>query len=187
MPIPSRTLSTGLTGSDVSDLQKQLGQLGLTVPAAEQEGSSFGQGTHDAVVQFQTANGLPATGLVDTATATAIGLAVAEATYTVTGSVSSPTRVGVGGLNVQLVDKNVGGDVPLSTTTTDASGGYTATAVIALPVLRSVKKPNPTCRSRCRRGRRSSPRPVSLTMPRPASRSTCCYQPMHRCRASTKP
>jgi peptidoglycan hydrolase-like protein with peptidoglycan-binding domain len=128
----TRTLSTGLTGPDVSDLQKQLGQLGLTVPAAEQQGSSFGQGTHDAVVQFQTANGLAATGLVDTATATAVSVAIADATYTVTGSVLSPTRVGVGGLNVQLVDTNVGAGTPLGATTTGTGRNFGLSVVIAL-------------------------------------------------------
>ena len=143
MSIPTRTLSVGLTGADVADLQTHLGQLAFAVPAAEQQGSSFGQGTHDAVAQFQTASGLPATGVVDSATATAIGLAVAEATYTVTGSVFSPTRIGVGGLNVQLVDKNVGADVPLGTATTDASGVYIATAVVSVPSLLQRNKKNP--------------------------------------------
>jgi murein L,D-transpeptidase YcbB/YkuD len=63
--VPTRILSTGLTGPDVADLQKPLVQLRLTVPAAEQQGSSFRRGTHDAASQFQTAGGLPATGVVD--------------------------------------------------------------------------------------------------------------------------
>jgi peptidoglycan hydrolase-like protein with peptidoglycan-binding domain len=65
LAVPTRTISTGLTGLDGADLQKRLVWLGFTVPAAEQQGSSFGQGTHDGTSQFQTAGGLPATGVVD--------------------------------------------------------------------------------------------------------------------------
>ena len=44
----------------------------------------------------------------------------AGSTYTVTGTVSSPTSASVVGLQVQIVDKNVGGDVVLTSATTDA-------------------------------------------------------------------
>ena len=99
------------TGDDLSKLQKQLAQIAYKLPAAEQQSSTLGQATQDAVAQFQTASGLPVTGVVDATTAGAIGQAVNEVTYTVSGAVTSATGVGVGGLSVQLVDKNVGGDV----------------------------------------------------------------------------
>jgi peptidoglycan hydrolase-like protein with peptidoglycan-binding domain len=143
MTVLTRNLSLGIAGPDVADLQKQLTELGLTIPPAEQQTSKYGQGTHDAVAQFQGAHALPATGVIDAATAATVALAVAEATYTATGTVSSPTNPGVGGLNIQLVDKNVGADVALSATTTDALGAYTATAVISLPSLIQRRKTRP--------------------------------------------
>ena len=45
-------------------------------------------------------------------------------TYTVTGTVISPALPGVGGLTVQLVDKNVGGDQVLASTQTNSDGSY---------------------------------------------------------------
>src|SRR5262249_14998626 len=44
--------------------------------------------------------------------------------YTVVGTVLSAARAGVGGLRVQVVDKNVGQDVPLAETLSDARGSY---------------------------------------------------------------
>jgi hypothetical protein len=44
--------------------------------------------------------------------------------YTVTGTVFSPVLPGIGGLTVQLVDKNVGGDQALATTQTVSDGTY---------------------------------------------------------------
>ena len=152
MAVTTRSLALGLAGSDVAELQTQLAQLGLSVPATEQKASTFGQGTHDVVAQFQTAHGLPATGIVDAATATAVSEAVAEASYTVNGAVSSPTSAGVGGLSVQLVDKNVGADVPLAVTTTQADGSYTVTAVIAVPALQQRHKTRPDLQVRVSAG-----------------------------------
>jgi hypothetical protein len=152
MPIPSRTLSLGLSGTDVRDTQTALTQLGYNIPAADRQALTFGQATHDAVASFQTAIGLPATGTVDAATATAIAAAVAEATYTAIGTVSSPSSAGVGGLTVTLVDKNVGGDVTLGTTATDARGGYTSSVMIALPTLAQRKKTAPDLQARVSSG-----------------------------------
>ena len=45
-------------------------------------------------------------------------------TYTVTGTVFSPALPGIGGLEVQLVDKNVGGDQVLGSTRTGRRGAY---------------------------------------------------------------
>ena len=47
MAVTTRSLALGLAGSDVAELQTQLAQLGLSVPATEQKASTFGQGTHD--------------------------------------------------------------------------------------------------------------------------------------------
>ena len=58
------------------------------------------------------------------------GGAVAESSrggssaYTVTGTVASPALPGAGGLTVQLLDKNVGGDQVLASTQTAADGSY---------------------------------------------------------------
>ncbi len=47
-----------------------------------------------------------------------------QPTGVVEGIVASPDRAGVGGLRVQIVDKNVGPDVPLAETVTDEHGHY---------------------------------------------------------------
>jgi peptidoglycan hydrolase-like protein with peptidoglycan-binding domain len=61
--IPTRNLSVDAIGDNVSRLQKQLVQIDYTVRDAEHQASTFGQGTHDAVAQFQAASGLSATGI----------------------------------------------------------------------------------------------------------------------------
>jgi peptidoglycan hydrolase-like protein with peptidoglycan-binding domain len=119
MDLQGRNLSEGLSGADVAELQKELAQLGFGVPAAEQSAASFGAGTLAAVKQFQSAHGIQATGIVDAGTAVALGRAILSSTFTVSGTVTSPTRAGVGGLAVQLVDKNVGGDVAVAAGVTD--------------------------------------------------------------------
>jgi GH18 family chitinase len=67
----------------------------------------------------------------------------ADAKFTVTGTVASPTSASVGGLQVQLVDKNVGGDIVLSSTTTDRRGNYQIVVVIPPVVAGSRSKPRP--------------------------------------------
>jgi hypothetical protein len=81
--------------------------------------------------QFQ----LVVNGDVDRATADALNKALGElgafgtqsddaASYDVAGTVSSPDSATVGGLHVQIVDKNVGTDVVLGEATTDKDGRY---------------------------------------------------------------
>jgi peptidoglycan hydrolase-like protein with peptidoglycan-binding domain len=152
MILQGRNLQQGLTGTDVLALQTELVQLGYAIPANEQQGSSFDQGTRDAVLQFQTAHGLAATGVVDATTAAALGDAVEAATYTVTGSVWSPTRAGIGGLGVQLVDKYVGADSPLARATTDPRGSFRIVAVIAPASLRQRRKAKPDLQVRVSAG-----------------------------------
>ena len=69
-------------------------------------------------------------------------------TFTVTGTVSSPTSASVGGLQIQIIDKNVGGDVVLTASTTDALGNYRANAVIAPTVLSARLKSQPDLQAR---------------------------------------
>ena len=64
-------------------------------------------------------------------------------TYTVTGTVTSPTSPGVGGLRVQLVDKNIGPDVLLGETTTDIQGRYELHAAVSAASLRARRKTHP--------------------------------------------
>ncbi|HEX5272213.1 MAG TPA: peptidoglycan-binding protein, partial [Gemmataceae bacterium] len=143
MNLQGRNLTTDTKGPDVALLQSELTQLGYPIPAAETAAQTFGQGTRDAVVKFQDQSRIPPNGIVDPPTAAAINAALANATYTVTGRVASPTSAAVGGLQVQLVDKNPGPDVPLGSTTTDAAGRYQLTVVVTPASLRQRLKSRP--------------------------------------------
>jgi hypothetical protein len=61
----------------------------------------------------------------------------------VTGTVSSETSASVGVLFVQLVDKNVGGDVSVASTATSSDGRYKISVVIAPDTLRARHKTSP--------------------------------------------
>jgi peptidoglycan hydrolase-like protein with peptidoglycan-binding domain len=107
MELKGRDLKQGLRGDDVALLHSELAIIGLTVPDAERRDTLFGQGTHEAVAQFQKQHCLEPTGVVDAQTARAINAAVNAMTFTVQGNVVSRLRAGVGGLRVEIVDKNV--------------------------------------------------------------------------------
>jgi peptidoglycan hydrolase-like protein with peptidoglycan-binding domain len=76
MDLQGCNLSQGLSGADIAELHKELGQLGFHVPDAEQTAPSFGAGTLVAVQQFQSAQGIQATGVVDDAIAAGLGQAI---------------------------------------------------------------------------------------------------------------
>jgi len=143
MNLQGRNLQQGLNGSDVADAQSELSKVGLTIPPAEQQASNFGQGTHDAVVQFQNDHSFAATGVIDTATAAALGAAVAAATYRVHGTVWSSVSAGVSGLQIQIIDKNVGADVTVASGATNELGNYSITAIITPADLRARHKSKP--------------------------------------------
>lgn len=64
------TIQEGSTGPDVTVLQQRLNALGYDVGAAD---GSFGAGTKEQVIKFQTDKGItPADGVVDTATWNAV-------------------------------------------------------------------------------------------------------------------
>ena len=67
-------------GSRVAALQKALVNAGITVPGGVD--GVFGSGTLGAVIKFQQAKGLPATGKVDQSTANALGLSAMDAAPT---------------------------------------------------------------------------------------------------------
>src|SRR5258708_30093367 len=129
MNLQGRDLKLDLSGEDVKLLHAELAQIGLTVAAAEQQRAFLGPGTREAVVRFQQEQHLPATGVVDAATAKVINQAVDALkgeTFFVSGRVRSPDRAGIGGLKVKIIDKNLGEDIPLGEAGTDQNGHYKA-------------------------------------------------------------
>lgn len=91
--------------------------------------------------QFSTKFHLTESGEVDSPTADALNNLLKELgalasgqndeeTFTVDGKVLSTTRAGVDRLRVVIVDKNIGGDVPLYETVTESGGFYNATFLI---------------------------------------------------------
>ena len=63
--------------------------------------------------------------------------------YVVTGTVSSPASASVGGLELRLVDKNVGGDVALACGQTDVQGQFTLEAGLSVRTLEERHKASP--------------------------------------------
>ena len=63
---------------EVGDLHQALAILGRAIAAAEKDTQRFGASTRAAVMQFQTAHKLPATGEVDKATAKVINKELAD-------------------------------------------------------------------------------------------------------------
>jgi hypothetical protein len=148
MNLEGRELQQGISGRDVTGLQTELSQLSYHVPEAERGESRFGAGTHAAVHQFQRDQQLPATGVVDAATASALSIAVLGSTYVVQGTVSSSVTASVMGLTVALVDKNIGGDVALASGTTAADGSYSISTLISTASLKRRNKTRPDLQAR---------------------------------------
>ncbi len=68
----NNNLSLHRQGKDVALLHSRLTALGYTIATSEILGERFGESTQQAVIQFQRAEGLTATGSFDGATAQAI-------------------------------------------------------------------------------------------------------------------
>jgi hypothetical protein len=136
MTLQGRDLKQDLTGNDVRMLHADLIHLGLTVPDAELQKGLFGPGTQSVVLAFQRQLGMSPTGVVDAATAAALGQRVGAADtaanpYTVSGRVFSAQRAGTSGLNLQLVDNNAGPDTVLTKGSTGPGGEYSMQYSIA--------------------------------------------------------
>ena len=147
MKLQGRDLSVDLSGEDVHLLHKELASIDLHAPDEEQQEATFGPGTKKLVVAFQKAHKLKQTGIVDDQTAAEINRAVdevqpnqapenkqdqqpeapAEQRYRVTGVVVSRASASLGGLDVEIVDRNVGmPDTSLSNAVTDDVGRFTS-------------------------------------------------------------
>jgi Neuraminidase-like domain/Putative peptidoglycan binding domain/Salmonella virulence plasmid 28.1kDa A protein len=153
MKMKERILKLNHAGEDVKELHTALVLIGFLVPIAELKRKRFGRGTEAVVIEFQTSCGIEPTGEVDRPTAAAIRNAAATNTFTVTGVVASPDSASVGGLSVELVDKNVGEDVPLGAATTDNQGNYRITAVISPASLKKQHKTKPDLQARVSAGK----------------------------------
>lgn len=158
MPPIIKTLSMRATGDDVIVLHDALQKMGYSVPDSEKAKKYFGAATRETVKEFQNKYGLNVTGEVDKATADLLnglvigGIApgsspVVATTYSVKGRVASNSRAGVGGLRVEIVDKNLAkDDVSLKEGLTDSEGNYQVTFTI--PGLQARGKTNPDLQAR---------------------------------------
>ncbi len=70
----NKNLAVGAFGGEVTDLHGKLAAQGFDIPPAELDRQFFGPATRDAVRKSQQDQGLPVTGIVDSQTATKIGL-----------------------------------------------------------------------------------------------------------------
>jgi hypothetical protein len=82
------------------------------------------------------------TGPGEERTARATNQAVDAMEFLVEGRVASRDRAGVDGLRIDIVDKNVGKDIPLGRGVTDSSGGYSIQYSVAALQERRKEKPD---------------------------------------------
>ena len=120
-------LKLQMKGRVVSDLHQALALFELTIADAEKTAQRFGASTRTAVMTFQSASNLPASGEVDEATAKAINEALANrgaldpapgdgtnpAGRRVTGTVLHADGSPISRLLVQAFHRRVGGELPL--------------------------------------------------------------------------
>jgi pSer/pThr/pTyr-binding forkhead associated (FHA) protein len=96
------------------------------------------------VLATSTGTEVPVEESEEAAAPAALPEAVAAGAYTVTGTVRSPARPGTGGLTVELVDKNVGGDQVLASAQTHSDGTYAFSEVaISAAYLAEHRKTQP--------------------------------------------
>jgi hypothetical protein len=100
------------------------------------------------VQAFQKSAGIAMTGQVTDADAQALSSAIGAISWAVSGQVTAPGSAGVGVLAVEIVDKNIGGDVPLASGQTDASGKYQIAAPVSAIYLREHSKASPDLQAR---------------------------------------
>jgi peptidoglycan hydrolase-like protein with peptidoglycan-binding domain len=125
MNVVTFPLQLQMKSETVHDLHEGLSSLGFTIADEEKENQTFGSSTREAVAGFQRKYSLEPTGVVDERTAAVFNQLITSPVYTVDGTIASPDRVGVGGLTIHVVDRNVGtDDTVMGEAITDSSGSY---------------------------------------------------------------
>lgn len=109
MNLQERDLSLQMQGEDVQLLHAELHQLGYKIPTEETKRAFFGEGTLQAVLDFQRKRGLQPTGVVDERTAHAINVAVeahrpVPEQFVVSGQVRHKDETPLAGLTVRAID-----------------------------------------------------------------------------------
>lgn len=127
MQLQGRELGMMTTGDDVKLLQRELRQLGYSIPDTEAQQGFFGQNTQAAVLDFQRKHSLQPTGRVDQSTATMINRDVDAlgSSFIVHGLVRHPDGKPVTDVVVAAFDRDLRSEERLGDiATTDAEGRY---------------------------------------------------------------
>ncbi|MEX5215457.1 MAG: neuraminidase-like domain-containing protein [Nitrospiraceae bacterium] len=131
MNLQGRNLNEGLAGDDVAVLQQELTQLRFTIARPEIDRKFFGATTKQAVLDFQQRHGLPATGIVDEATARRINAEVdrlgprpESEGFVVRGTVLNPDGSPVARAIAKAFDIGLRIETPLGEAPTGADGKY---------------------------------------------------------------
>jgi hypothetical protein len=120
----SGSLMLGATGEGVATLHQRLVVLGIDVPSVERREDHFGAGTESAIRSFQARTGLPITGVVDDATALAIGLNGSHP-RSIEGVVCRPDGTPLGGIAVRLYQQTLGGETIAGEILASSDGRFT--------------------------------------------------------------
>jgi hypothetical protein len=116
-------LKRGIVGGAVAKLHGRLSMLGIEVPVGERSDDHYGPGTEAAIQRFQSGRGLPITGVIDDATASALGLAGAQP-GSIAGVVSQPDGTPLAGVAVRILQPGVRGDKVVAETRSAADGSF---------------------------------------------------------------
>ncbi|WP_244222793.1 neuraminidase-like domain-containing protein [Cupriavidus lacunae] len=120
-----RVLTLHTQGSDVSQVQGCLLDIGANIATEELGAALFGLGTRKAVLEFQQKLQLPVTGTVDETTADALRRhGSTHLGYRVLGTVRHPNGRPAGKLTVRAFDRDLRQEQELGETTVDGSGFY---------------------------------------------------------------
>jgi len=133
------------TKQELTLLHFKLYTLGYIAGQSSQAADSLVAEVLTALQQFQADHQLSPTGMADDETLKALADALKDAAYSVSGTVkgSDPAQT-LGGLNVELLDQNVGGSEVLATTTTLPNGSFVfGNLVVPLKTLANKGKRSP--------------------------------------------
>jgi Putative peptidoglycan binding domain len=127
MPIPAAPLRRLDRGAAVALLHRALESLNHPIDQAERDSRSFGPATEALLLEFQTQNDIPTTGVFDADTRAAVeAMLVGIAPFLVYGQLTDASRAPIPGATIVVVDVNLRGiEVPLNEgTKTDSEGEF---------------------------------------------------------------